>query len=46
LKDIKLKGRQTFLETEHNNFIRVVHDYSDAKKGFVYWKGVLEEKLI
>ena len=46
LKDIRLKGRQTFLETEHNNFIRVVHDYSDAKKGFVSWKGVLEEKLI
>ncbi len=46
LKDIKLKGRQTFLETEYNNFIRVVHDYSDTKKGFVSWKGVLEEKLI
>ena len=46
LKDIKLKGRQSFLETEHDNFIRVVHDYSDAKKGFVSWKGVLEEKLI
>lgn len=46
LKDIKLKGRQTFLEKECNNFTRVVQDYSDAKKGFVAWKGVLEEKLI
>ncbi len=45
MKDIKLKGRQTFLEKERNNFTRVVHDYSDVKKGFVTWKGVLEEKL-
>ncbi|MEJ7912502.1 MAG: DEAD/DEAH box helicase family protein [Chitinophagaceae bacterium] len=45
LKDIKLKGRQIFLEEERNNFTRVVHDYSDAKKGFVTWKGMLEEKL-
>ena len=46
IKEIKLKGRQTFLETDHDNFIKVIHDYSDAKKGFVSWKGVLEEKLI
>ncbi|MEJ7736988.1 MAG: DEAD/DEAH box helicase family protein [Chitinophagaceae bacterium] len=45
LRDIKQKGRQIFLERESNNFSRVVHDYSDAKKGFVDWKGVLEEIL-
>ena len=46
LKDIKQNGRQTFLEKENTNFSRVVHDYSDPKKGFVAWKGLLEEKLV
>ena len=46
LRDIKQNGRQGFLGKESNNFSRVVHDYSDAKKGFVAWKGMLEEKLI
>ncbi len=46
LRDIKKHGRQTFLEKENANFSKVVHDYSDAKKGFVAWKGILEEKLI
>ncbi|HTF28767.1 MAG TPA: DEAD/DEAH box helicase [Flavitalea sp.] len=45
LRDIKQNGRQTFLEKESANFSRVAHDYADAKKGFVVWKGMLEEKL-
>jgi hypothetical protein len=45
-RDIKQNGRQTFLEKESNNFSRVVHDYSDAKKGFIALKGMLEEKMI
>jgi len=46
LRDIKQNGRQTFLEKESNNFSRVVHDYSDVKKGFTAWKGLLEERII
>ncbi len=46
LRDIKKNGRQAFLETESSNFSRVVHDYADSKKGFIAWKGILEEKLI
>ena len=46
LRDIKQNGRQVFLEKESNNFSRVVHDYADTKKGFVVWKGMLEEKLM
>jgi len=45
LRDIKKNGRQLYLEKENANFSKVVHDYSDAKKGFVTWKGTLEEKL-
>jgi hypothetical protein len=46
LRDIKKNGRQAFLERENSNFSRIIHDYSDSKKGFVLWKGMLEEKLI
>lgn len=45
LRDIKKNGRQPYLEKENANFSKVVHDYSDSKKGFVAWKGTLEEKL-
>ena len=46
LQGIKQTGRQNFLEKENSNFSRVLHDYSDAKKGFIVWKGSLEERLI
>ena len=45
LREIKKNGRQAFLEKANIYFSRVVHDYSDPKKGFVAWKGTLEEKL-
>ena len=45
LRGIKQNGRQAFLEKESDNFSRIVHDYTDANKGFVAWKGALEEKL-
>jgi hypothetical protein len=46
MNKINRTGRQNFLEKEPNNFSRIVHDYSDAKKGFITWKGVLEERMI
>lgn len=45
LTKIRNEGRQRFLETKPEDFSRVVHDYSDGKKGFVVWKGMLEERL-
>ena len=44
--EIKKNGRQTYLEKETENFSRVLHDYSDAKKGFILWKGLIEERLL
>lgn len=47
-KDLSLirnKGRQHFLEIPKSNFSRIVHDYSDERKGFVVWKSALEERL-
>lgn len=46
LKEIKASNKQNYLSKEHNNFSRVIHDYSDSKSGFVFWKGMIEEKLI
>jgi hypothetical protein len=46
LKEIKETGKQDYLKKDHANFSRVMHDYADAKSGFVSWKGMLEEKLL
>ena len=43
---IRNEGRQIFLEKHPENFSRVLHDYSDERKGFVIWKDLLEERLI
>lgn len=45
LNIIREKGRQAYLETNSQNFSRIVHDYSDNNKGFIIWKGLLEERL-
>jgi superfamily II DNA or RNA helicase len=42
---IRTKGRQAFLDSNPENFSRIVHDYSDEKKGFIIWKDLLEEQL-
>lgn len=46
LKEIKTSNKQNYLSREHNNFSRIIHDYSDSKIGFIFWKGMMEEKLI
>lgn len=42
---IREKGRQAFIESSPNNFIRILHDYSNAKKGFITWKSALDELI-
>ena len=42
---IRTKGRQAFIEIFPENFSRIIHDYSDKRKGFVLWKDQLEERL-
>jgi hypothetical protein len=46
LNIIRNKGRQVFLETNPENFSRILHDYSDKKKGFIIWKDLLEEQIV
>ena len=45
LSVIREKGRQTFLEKNPENFARIIHDYSDNKKGFIIWKSAIEELI-
>jgi superfamily II DNA or RNA helicase len=42
---IRNNGRQVFLDSTPTNFSRILHDYSDEKKGFIRWKDILEERL-
>jgi hypothetical protein len=46
LTKIRNEGRQIFLGTNPINFSRILHDYSDERKGFVLWKGELEQRLV
>lgn len=46
LNEIKANSKQDYLRQEHDNFSRVIHDYSDTKSGFIAWKGMLEGKLV
>lgn len=43
LNIIREKGRQAFLENSPKNFTKIIHDYSDNKKGFIIWKSAIEE---
>ena len=45
LSIIRNNGRQIFLDNKPVNFSRILHDYSDTKKGFVIWKDILEEQI-
>lgn len=45
LSVIREKGRQTFLEKSPENFAKIIHDYSDNKKGFIIWKSAIEELI-
>jgi hypothetical protein len=46
LTEIKQTGRQNYLNKQHTNFSRVMHDYSDAEKGFIAWKAMIEERIV
>ncbi len=46
LNIIRTQGRQSFIETNPQNFSRIVHDYSNEQKGFIIWKNMLDERLI
>ncbi len=43
---IRTKGRQTYIESIPQEFSRILHDYSDDRKGFIIWKDLLEERII
>ncbi|GAA3592569.1 DEAD/DEAH box helicase family protein [Flavivirga amylovorans] len=46
LNNIRNNGRQIFLQNQPENFSRLIHDYSDERKGFIIWKDLLEERLL
>lgn len=42
---IRNNGRLSFLESKRESFSKIIHDYSEDKKGFYRWKNALEERL-
>ncbi|ETZ22810.1 hypothetical protein [Pedobacter sp. V48] len=46
LNRIRNEERFLFLQSTPINFSRVLHDYSDERRGFVMWKDDLEERLV
>ncbi|MBA6151531.1 DEAD/DEAH box helicase family protein [Gelidibacter gilvus] len=46
LNIIRERGRQAYLETNPQDFSRIVHDYSANNKGFVIWKGLMDERMV
>ena len=46
ITQLRSEGRQAYLDSKPENFYRILHDYSNLKKGFVSWKGQFEEKTI
>jgi len=46
LNKIRNEGRQEFLKSSPSRFSRIVHDYSDERKGFVVWRDDLEQRLV
>ena len=46
LNFIRNRGRQLFLKNQPENFSKIIHDYSDDRKGFVLWKFSIEERLM
>ena len=46
LNEIRNSGKQDYLNKDHPNFSRIMHDYSAAQKGFIIWKGFLEQRLV
>lgn len=43
---IRSNGRQAFIEKTMEDFSRIIHDYTDVKKGFVLWKDQLQSRLV
>jgi superfamily II DNA or RNA helicase len=43
---IRSNGRQAFIEKPREDFSRIIHDYTDVKKGFILWKDQLQSRLV
>jgi superfamily II DNA or RNA helicase len=46
LNEMKQTGRNSYIKKAPAYFSRIIHDYADAKNGFIDWKGLLEERLV
>jgi hypothetical protein len=43
---IRAKGRQAFVESRPENFSKILHDYTDQRRGLIIWKDQMESRLV
>ena len=45
LNVVKIQGKIAYINSNNDEFRRIIHDYSDITEGFVKWKYLLDSML-
>ena len=43
---IQAKGRQAFIDSQPESFSKILHDYTDLRRGLIIWKDQMESRLV
>ena len=43
---IRAKGRQAFIDSQPESFSKILHDYTDSRKGLIIWKDQMESRFV
>jgi hypothetical protein len=46
LNFIRAKGRQAFIDGQPDSFSKILHDYTDLRKGLIIWKHQMQSRLV
>lgn len=46
LNFIRAKGRQAFIDGQPDSFSKILHDYTDLRKGLIIWKDQMQSRLV
>jgi hypothetical protein len=46
LNFVRAKGRQVFIESHPESFSKILHDYTDLRRGLIIWKDQIESRLV
>ncbi len=43
---IRAKGRQAFIDRQPDSFSKILHDYTDLRRGLIIWKDQMQSRLV